>query len=192
MKDRPIFQQMLSGDWYQADDPELIKFLRQCQHECDEINLMPSRDVEARNRRVAKFFGAAGEGLHVNMPLHCDYGCNIKVGKHFFANFNLTVLDEAEVTFGDNVFIGPNCNFYTAIHPIDVERRNQQVGKSKPIHVGDNVWFGGNVTVLPGVTIGNNTTIGAGSVVTHDIPDGVVAVGNPCRVIRTVAESSKQ
>jgi len=96
------------------------------------------------------------------------------------------------VTFGDNVFIGPNCNFYTAIHPIDVERRNQQVGKSKPIHVGDNVWFGGNVTVLPGVTIGNNTTIGAGSVVTHDIPDGVVAVGNPCRVIRTVAESSKQ
>ena len=188
MKDRPIFQQMLSGDWYQADDPELIKFLRQCQHECDEINLMPSRDVEARNRRVAKFFGAAGEGLHVNMPLHCDYGCNIKVGKHFFANFNLTVLDEAEVTFGDHVFVGPNCSFYTAIHPIDVERRNACLQRAEPIHVGDNVWFGGNVTVLPGVTIGSNTTIGAGSVVTRDIPDGVVAAGTPCRGIRRVGD----
>lgn len=86
---------------------------------------MPPSQIDERNRRIAKFFGAAGEGLHVNTPIYCDFGINIKVGKHFFANFNLTVLDEAEVTFGDNVFIGPNCSFYTAIHPIDVERRNQ-------------------------------------------------------------------
>ena len=176
MEKEDVFQQMKSGNWYQANAPELIKCLRRSQQEIFEINQMPPSQIDERNRRIAKFFGAAGEGLHVNTPIYCDFGFNIKVGK----------------TFGDNVFIGPNCNFYTAIHPIDVERRNQQVGKSKPIHVGDNVWFGGNVTVLPGVTIGNNTTIGAGSVVTHDIPDGVVAVGNPCRVIRTVAESSKQ
>lgn len=185
MEKEDVFQQMKSGNWYQANAPELIKSLRRSQQKIFEINQMPPSQIDERNRRIAKFFGAAGEGLHVNTPIYCDFGFNIKVGKHFFANYNLTVLDEAEVTFGDNVFIGPNCNFYTAIHPIDVERRNQQVGKSKPIHVGDNVWFGGNVTVLPGVTIGNNTTIGAGSVVTHDIPDGVVAVGNPCRVIRT-------
>lgn len=189
MKNSSIFQQMMSGEWYQANDPELIKFLRRSQQENFEINQMPQSDIDARNRRIAKFFGAAGEDLLVITPMYCDYGCNIKVGKHFFANFNFTVLDEAEVTFGDHVFIGPNCSFYTAIHPIDVERRNQLLERSEPIHVGDNVWFGGNVTVLPGVTIGSNTTIGAGSVVTHDIPDGVVAVGNPCRVIRRIAET---
>lgn len=191
MDKKDIFRQMMSGEWYQANDPELIRCLRHRQQELFEINQMSQSHMEERNRRIAKFFGSAGEGLYVITPLFCDYGFNIKVGKHFFANFHLTVLDEAEVTFGDNVFIGPNCSFYTAIHPIDVERRNQQLEKSAPIHVGDNVWFGGNVTVLPGVTIGSNTTIGAGSVVTHDIPDGVVAVGNPCRVIRTVAESCK-
>ena len=189
MKNSSIFQQMMSGEWYQANDPELIKFLRRSQQENFEINQMPQSDIDARNRRIAKFFGAAGEDLLVITPMYCDYGCNTKVRKHFFANFNFTVLDEAEVTFGDHVFIGPNCSFYTAIHPIDVERRNQLLERSEPIHVGDNVWFGGNVTVLPGVTIGSNTTIGAGSVVTHDIPDGVVAVGNPCRVIRRVAET---
>lgn len=180
---------MLDGEWYAANDPGLIAQLRASQQECDEINLMPCRDIDARNRRVANYFGAAGEGLHVNTPLHCDYGCNIKLGKHFFANFNLTILDEAEVTFGDHVFIGPNCSFYTPIHPIDVEHRNKDIERAEPIHVGDNVWFGGNVTVLPGVTIGSNTVIGAGSVVTHDIPDGVVAAGNPCHIIRKVAET---
>lgn len=190
MKDDSIFQQMMSGEWYQADDPELIKCLRQCQQENFEINQMPQSQIGQRNRRIARFFGAAGDDLLVITPMYCDYGFNIKVGKHFFANFNLTVLDEAEVTFGDHVFIGPNCSFYTAIHPIDVERRNQLLERSAPIHVGDNVWFGGNVTVLPGVTIGSNTTIGAGSVVTHDIPDGVVAAGNPCRIIRRVGETN--
>ena len=190
MEKEDVFQQMKSGNWYQANAPELIKCLRRSQQEIFEINQMPPSQIDERNRRIAKFFGAAGEGLHVNTPIYCDFGFNIKVGKHFFANFNLTVLDEAEVTFGDHVFVGPNCSFYTAIHPIDVERRNACLQRAEPIHVGDNVWFGGNVTVLPGVTIGSNTTIGAGSVVTRDIPDGVVAAGNPCRVIRRVGENS--
>ena len=111
---------------------------------------------------------------------------NIEVGNYFFANFNLTILDENRVIFGHHVYIGPNCSFYTAIHPLDVERRNADIQKALPIHVGDNVWIGGNVTVLPGVRIGSGSTIGAGSVVTHDILDGVLAAGNPARVIRKI------
>ena len=110
------------------------------------------------------------------------------MGENFFANFNLVILDEARVTFGDNVFIAPNCAFYTAGHPLDVAQRNAGLEYSLPIRVGNNVWIGGNVCVMPGVTIGDNTVIGAGSVVVHDIPAGVLAAGNPCRVIRQLDE----
>lgn len=184
MSDKSVFQQMLDGEWYAANDPGLIAQLRASQQECDEINLMPCRDIDARNRRVANYFGAAGEGLHVNTPLHCDYGCNIKLGKHFFANFNLTILDEAKVTFGDHVYIGPNCSFYTAGHPLDQQLRDADYEYARPIHVGNSVWFGGGVSVVPGVTIGNNVVVGAGSVVTRDVPDNVVVAGNPARIIR--------
>lgn len=180
----PIFDQMLSGSWYNAADPALVKELRQCQQECFEINQMPPSRMAERNGRIARLLGKAGKGLQVNTPFFCDYGRNTEVGDNFFANFNLVILDEAKVTFGDNVFIGPNCSFYTAIHPLDPTERNKAIEKAEPITVGDSVWFGGGVTVLPGVTIGSGTTIGAGSVVTKDIPSGVVAVGNPCRVIR--------
>jgi maltose O-acetyltransferase len=184
MKNSSIFQQIMSGEWYQANDPELIKFLRRSQQENFEINQMPQSDIDARNRRIAKFFGAAGEDLLVITPMYCDYGCNIKVGKHFFANFNFTVLDEAPVTIGDDCFIGPNVSIYTACHSTDPQERNSRREWAEPVTIGDNVWIGGSVTILPGVSIGNNTTIGAGSVVTKDIPANVVAAGNPCRVIR--------
>lgn len=177
---------MASGEWYNAADSSLIKAIRRCQQECFEINAMPPSQIDERNARMARLLGKAGNGLHVNTPFHCDYGSNIEVGDKFFANFNLVILDEAKVSFGDHVYIGPNCSFYTAIHPIDPDERNKDIEAAKPITVGDSVWFGGNVTVLPGVTIGSGTTIGAGSVVTKDIPAGVVAVGNPCRVIRKV------
>lgn len=121
----------------------------------------------------------------------CDYGFNIKVGKNFYSNHNLVILDCAEVRFGDNVFIGPNCGFYTAIHPIDAGQRKMEIEWAKPIKVGNDVWFGGSVTVLPGVTIGDNVVIGAGSVVVKDIPSGVVAVGNPCKPIRKITEADK-
>lgn len=179
-----IKEQMLSGNWYHAADPALIKELRHCQQECFEINQMPPLQIDERNYRIARLFGKAGKSLHVNTPFNCDYGENIEVGDFFFANFNLVILDEAKVTFGSHVYIGPNCSFYTAIHPLDPVERNKDIEAAKPITVGDSVWFGGNVIVLPGVTIGSGTTIGAGSVVTKDIPDNVVAVGNPCRVIR--------
>lgn len=124
-------------------------------------------------------------------PFHCDYGYNIEIGENFFANYNCVILDGAKVTFGDNVFIAPNCSFYTAGHPIDVLQRNQGLEYALPIKIGNNVWIGGNVTVLPGVTIGDNTVIGAGSLVNKDIPSNVVAAGNPCRVIREITENNQ-
>ena len=148
------------GMLYQANDPEVLKDLYYCENECYEINQIPPSRREER----------------------------MEVGENFFANTNCVILDEAKVTFGDNVFIAPNCSFYTAGHPLDVELRNKKIEYALPIHVGNNVWIGGNVVVVPGVTIGDNTTIGAGSVVTHDIPSGVVAAGNPCRVIRKLDE----
>lgn len=176
------FDKMASGAWYYAANDVLVSALRRCQQECFEINQMPPSRSDERNLRIAKLLGKAGEGLHVNAPFFCDYGKNIEVGDCFFANYNLVVLDEAKVVFGNHVYVGPNCSFYTAIHPLDPDMRNKDFERAEPIKV----WFGGNVTVLPGVTIGNGSTIGAGSVVTKDIPDGVVAVGNPCKVIKTL------
>ena len=169
-------------------DEEMIDELRQCEQECFEINNIPPAQRDLRNARIKKLLGKTGEVFNVNAPFHCDFGKNIEVGNHFFANFNLTILDENLVTFGDHVYIGPNCSFFTPLHPLDVEQRNRNIQSALPIHVGNNVWFGGNVTVLPGVTIGNNVTIGAGSVVTHDIPADVLAAGNPCKVIRKLKE----
>lgn len=183
-EEKQAVDEMMSGKWYAADNPVIVNLLRHCQQVCFEINAIPPKDMALRNDRIAALLGAVGKGLQVNTPFNCDYGFNIHVGENFFANFNLVILDEAEVTFGNNVFIGPNCSFYTAAHPLDTERRDANIEKALPITVGDSVWFGGNVTVLPGVTIGSHTTIGAGSVVTHDIPGHVVAVGNPCHVIR--------
>lgn len=135
---------------------------------------------------LAIFIYSTGEHLTIEQPFVCDYGYNISVGEGFFANYNLVILDPAPVTFGDNVFIAPNCSFTTASHPLDAERRNKGLETCKPIHVGNNVWIGANVVVLPGVTIGDNAVIGAGSVVTRDIPAGYVAYGNPCKPHRKI------
>ena len=141
---------------------------------------------------MRKILGNTGASFCILAPFWCDYGYNIEIGENFFANHNCIILDCAKVTFGDNVFIAPNCGFYTAGHPIDAERRNQGLEYARPIKVGDDVWFGGGVQVMPGVTIGSNTVIGSGSVVTKDIPSGVVAAGNPCRVIRPITEEDKK
>lgn len=140
---------------------------------------------------IKQIVGKAGENVYLEPAIQFDYGYNIELGKNFYSNHNLVILDCAKVVFGDNVFLGPNCGFYTAIHPICAEERNAGIESAKPIFVGDNVWIGGSVTVLPGVKIGNNSVIGAGSVVVKDIPENVVAVGNPCRVIRQISEKDK-
>lgn len=177
------------GEMYEAvDDPQLMRELQQCSERIFEINQMhPSRRVE-RNERIRKLLAKTGEHFNVNAPFYCDFGYNIEVGDYFFANYNLTILDENLVTFGDHVYIGPNCSFFTASHPLDAELRNANYQYAHPIHVGNNVWFGGNVTVLPGVTIGNNVTVGAGAVVTRDVPDNVVVAGNPARIIKALAQ----
>ena len=132
------------------------------------------------------------EKFYIEPPFFCGFGYNIEIGENFYANHNCVILDNVKVTFGDNVFIAPDCGFYTAGHPFDIEQRNSGLEYAFPIHVGNNVWIGGHTTVLPGVTIGDGTVIGAGSVVTKDIPSGVLAAGNPCKVIRKLTPADKE
>lgn len=188
-KQQQELEKMMSGDLYDAtNNTTLLDLLTQTQEMCHDYNqLRPSQSAE-RDALMRRILGKTGERFKIISPFFCDYGFNIEVGENFFANTNLVILDEARVTFGDNVFIAPNCAFYTAGHPLDVAQRNAGLEYSLPIRVGNNVWIGGNVCVMPGVTIGDNTVIGAGSVVVHDIPAGVLAAGNPCRVIRRLDE----
>ena len=188
-KQQQELEKMMSGDLYDAtNNTTLLDLLTQTQEMCHDYNqLRPSQSAE-RDALMRRILGKTGERFKIISPFFCDYGFNIEVGENFFANTNLVILDEARVTFGDNVFIAPNCAFYTAGHPLDVAQRNAGLEYSLPIRVGNNVWIGGNVCVMPGVTIGDNTVIGAGSVVVHDIPAGVLAAGNPCHVIRRLDE----
>ena len=173
------------GLLYDANyDPEIMAELLFCKDLCFRYNQLLPSDTEGRDRAVRKILGKTGERFTINTPFWCDFGYNIEIGENFYANYNLTILDVNTVTFGECVLIGPNCSFYTAEHPLDPALRKEGWESGRPIKVGDNVWFGGNVTVLPGVTIGDNAVIGAGSVVTKDIPADCIAVGNPCRVMR--------
>lgn len=180
------WNKMLRGECYNASDPEILDLLNQTKDAVWAYNQLRPTDFEARERAVRSLLGACGERPLIMQPFYCDYGINIRVGDRFFANFHLTVLDEALVTIGDDAFIGPNVSIYTACHPTDPVERNTRREWAKPVTIGNNVWIGGSVTILPGVTIGDNCTIGAGSVVVGDIPAGSVAVGNPCRVVKTV------
>ena len=153
---------------------------------CYDYNQIRPTDFKAQREILEKLLGKIGEDSVIYPPFWCDYGYNIEMGKGCLANHGLTVLDGAKVRFGDNVLIGPGCYFHTAGHPIDPDQRKQWLVYTKPITVGNNVWFGAGVHVLPGVTIGDNAVIGAGSIVTKDIPADCVAVGNPCKVVKKV------
>ena len=144
-----------------------------------------------RESIIRRLFGKTGKSFLIEQPFYCDYGYNIEIGENFYSNVNCVILDGAKVTFGDNVFVAPNCGFYTAGHALDAEQRIQGLEYAYPITIGNNVWIGAQVCVLPGVTIGDNTIIGAGSVVTKSIPANVLAVGNPCRVLRTITEADR-
>ena len=184
-------EKMLAGMIYDANNaPALIEERLKCKELCCDYNdLRPGNHVE-RETLIRKILGRTKDGILVEQPFHCDYGYNISVGKNFYANYNLVILDEAPVIFGDNVFIAPNCGFYTAGHPLNAVERNKGLEYARPITVGNNVWIGAGVSVLPGVVIGDNCVIGAGSVVNLSIPPGTLAAGNPCRVIRTVSDNS--
>lgn len=153
------------------------------------LNSLKPSQVAEREALFRRLFGKTGKVFSIVSPFYCDYGYNIEIGENFFMNMNCVILDGAKVTFGDNVFVAPGCGFYTAGHPLDAERRNAGLEYALPIRIGNNVWIGAQVCVLPGVTIGDNSVIGAGSVVTKDIPSGVLAAGNPCRVIRPITEA---
>ena len=155
------------------------------------FNHMPPEEWDQQDELLKQILGRTGRFAHVEPPFHCDYGYNIEVGENFFANYNLTVLDVARVRIGANAQIAPNVSIYTAGHPIHPDSRNSGYEYGIDVTIGDNVWLGGNACVMPGVTIGNNVVIGAGSVVTKDIPDNVIAVGNPCRVVREITEADR-
>lgn len=181
-------EKMLAGMIYDANyDPHLIEERFECKELCHDYNLLRPRQTKERTALLHRILGSIKGSVLIEQPFVCDYGYNIHVGENFYSNHNLVILDCAEVRFGDNVFIAPNCGFYTAGHPLDPIERNKGLEYARPIIVGDNVWFGAGVSVLPGVRIGNNCVIGAGSVVTRDIPDNSLAVGNPCRVIRDLS-----
>ena len=167
-------------------DEELINEMLKAKDLCYEYNNLKPSETERRKETISKILGKVGKDFHIEQPFLCDYGYNISVGDNFYANHGLIILDAAEVEIGDNVFIAPNCNIYTASHPIDIVQRNKGLEYAKKVKIGNNVWIGGNVTILPGVTIGDNSTIGAGRVVTKDIPSNIVAYGNPCRVAKNI------
>lgn len=181
-------QKAAAGQLYDANyDQELINERIVCKDLCFDYNSLRPSDTEARTALLKKLLGKTGKSFLIEQPFYCDYGYNIEIGENFYANVNCTILDGAKVRFGDNVFIAPGCGFYTAGHPLDAEQRNKGLEYAYPITIGNNVWIGAQCSILPGVTIGDNTVIGAGSVVTRDIPANVVAVGNPCRVIKQIS-----
>lgn len=180
-------EKMLAGSLYDPSDGTLAAERTRAKDRCHQYNQLPPSQTDERERLLRALLGKTHGAFRIEQPFWCDYGSNIEIGAQFYANHGMTVLDGNKVTFGAHVLVGPNCGFYTAGHPLDAEQRNQGLEYARPITIGNNVWIGGNVCILPGVTIGDNTVIGAGSVVTQDIPPNVVAAGNPCKVIRQIA-----
>lgn len=177
-----------AGLMYDTTFPGREEMHLQCIDLCFDYNNTRPSDMKRREELLRKLFGKLGKNPYVEPTIFCGFGWNIEAGDNFYANNNCVFVDPGKITFGDNVFIGPSCGFYTAHHPIHPELRNQLYEYAMPIKVGSDVWIGGNTVVLPGAEIGSNVVIGAGSVVTGKIPDNVVAFGNPCRVHRAITE----
>lgn len=182
-------ERMLAGQLYSADDPQLRaedmrkwKLVHRLNRTTDPGEV---RDI------FRELLGQIGEDFWIQPPFYCDYGSHIRIGEHFYANYDCVMLDVCDITIGDNVMLAPRVCLYTATHPIDAGVRNAGLEYGKPITIGSSVWIGGNTVVNPGVTIGDNTVIGSGSVVTRDIPPGVIAAGNPCRVLREITAEDK-
>lgn len=180
-------EKMLVSELYNAQDPELVAARRRARLLTKRLNDTRDDEQELRRELLQELFGSSGANLWLEPPFYCDYGSNIHVGDNVFFNFNCVILDVAEVTIGSGAMFGPLVQIYTATHPIEAHERLKGLEAGKPIKIGSGVWVGGGAIINPGVTIGDRTTIGAGSVVTRDIPAGVFAAGNPCRMIRELA-----
>jgi maltose O-acetyltransferase len=188
--DRSQRERMLAGDLYVALDDQLIEEAARARRLQEEFNRTEADDEAGRRRILGELLAELGEDTEVRPPFSCDYGYQIRIGTRSFVNFGLVALDVGRITIGDDVQIGPNVQLLTPTHPLDPQLRRDKWEAAEPIAIGDNVWLGGGVIVLPGVTIGENTVVGAGSVVTKDLPANVVAVGNPARVIRTLVDQA--
>ena len=186
-------EKMLINEIYNPNyDEELIKEREYVKDLCFEYNNTKPSNRNKQKDILKEIFKMDYENILIEAPFYCDYGYNIKIGKNFYANHGLVLLDAGGITIGDNVFIGPSCEFYTSHHPIDKEIRNKGLEYASPIIVGNDVWFGGGVKVLPGITIGNNVVIGAGSVVTKDVPSNSLVVGNPAKVIKSIKNNNEK
>lgn len=179
---------LFSGELYNPEVPEILDEQKKTQELLWELNQLRPSQGEEQSKLLKKLFAEYGEGSYIQLPLHANWGCHTHFGKESYANFNLTLVDDGPIYIGDYVMIGPNVTLATAGHPIRPSERKQKLQYNQAITIEDNVWIGSNVSVMPGVTIGENSVIGAGSVVTKDIPANVVAFGTPCRVIREITE----
>lgn len=184
-------EKMTSGAWLRAVTPQIGDALRRAAELVFRLNALPPSQQQPRDAILRQLLGSLGTPYCILSPFYCDFGTQITIGDHFYGNFNLTILDEAPVIIGSHVYIGPNVGIYTVNHALLPEQRNEGIMRSRPVTIGDNVWIGGGVTITQGVTIGDGAVIGAGSVVTRDIPAGVIAAGNPCRVLRPLTESDR-
>lgn len=187
-----LFEKMKNGELYDCSldviPEELNKKLYECKELIHDFNMSRPSEVEFREELIRKVFAEVGENCYIEPPFHANWGCNMHVGKNFYSNFNLTVVDDADIYIGDSVMIAPNVVIATGTHPICPELREKAYQYNLPVHIGNRVWIGAGAIILSGVTIGDDSVIGAGSVVTKDIPSGVIAVGNPCRVLREINE----
>lgn len=186
---RSMRERMLAGDLYLADDPELSQLKTRALDLAASYNATSARQPAERRRLLEELLGSIGEGSEIRPPLYVDYGSHVRIGARCFANFGLMAMDVAAITIGDDVQIGPNVQLLTPTHPVEPEPRRQKWEAARPISIADNVWLGGGAIVLPGVTIGENSVVGAGAIVTRDLPANVVAAGNPARIIRTLEQA---
>lgn len=186
-KAKSEMEKMRDQEMFFNGDPEIGAVKSRARDLADQYNMTREAEPEKRLEILKTLFGSCDDDIFIKPPFYCDYGFNIHVGKRFFANFGCVILDCAPVTIGDNCLMGPQTCIYTVSHPMDVKTRVANYVYGTPVTIGDNVWFGGNCVVLPGVTIGNNVVVGAGSVVTKDVPDNAVVAGNPAKIIRMQA-----
>lgn len=187
-----IYDQMKSGDLYLPDDEDLMAEQSKWLDKLYDFNMTRPSEPEKRDRLLRELLAEVGEDCYVEPPLHANWGCHTHFGDKVYANFNLTLVDDTDIYVGDSVMFGPNVTVATAGHPILPELRENAMQYNVPVHIGNNVWIGAGAVILPGVTIGDNSVIGAGSIVTKDVPANVVAVGNPCRVLREIGEHDRE
>ncbi|RRJ64500.1 acetyltransferase [Paenibacillus oralis] len=179
-------EKMLAGDWYDASDPVLVAERLRARGLTREFNATREDERERRTGILKQLFGSCGDDIYIEPTFRCDYGTNIYVGNHFYANFDCVILDVCEVHIGEYCFMAPGVHIYTAAHPLNPAERNSGAEFGKPVKIGNNVWIGGRAVIVPGVTIGDNAVIAAGAVVTKDVPAGAVVGGNPAKIIKTI------